>query len=49
MFHHTITLANGVTVPQLALGTWLIDNDKAAGAGLATTIGTIALFVVCLL
>ena len=32
MFHNTITLANGVTVPRLALGTWLIDNDKAAGA-----------------
>ena len=32
MFNNTITLANGVTVPQLALGTWLIDNDKAADA-----------------
>ena len=32
MFENTITLANGVTVPQLALGTWLIDNDKAADA-----------------
>ena len=32
MFENTITLANGVTVPQLALGTWLIDNNKAADA-----------------
>ena len=32
MFENTITLANGVNVPQLALGTWLIDNDKAADA-----------------
>ena len=32
MFNNTITLSNGVVVPQLALGTWLIDNDKAADA-----------------
>ncbi|MBR2593636.1 MAG: aldo/keto reductase [Firmicutes bacterium] len=32
MFNKTITLANGVVVPQLALGTWLIDNNKAAEA-----------------
>ena len=32
MFNTTITLSNGVVVPQLALGTWLIDNDKAADA-----------------
>ena len=32
MFSKTITLSNGVNVPQLALGTWLIDNDKAAEA-----------------
>jgi len=32
LFNHTITLSNGVVVPQLALGTWLIDNDKAADA-----------------
>ncbi|MBR0105275.1 MAG: aldo/keto reductase [Firmicutes bacterium] len=32
MFNKTITLANGVVVPQLALGTWLIDNSKAADA-----------------
>ena len=32
MFHQTKTLSNGVVVPQLALGTWLIDDDKAADA-----------------
>ena len=32
MFNEIMTLSNGVTVPQLALGTWLIDNDKAADA-----------------
>ena len=32
MFHETITLSNGVTVPQLALGTWLIDDGKVADA-----------------
>lgn len=32
MFNNTITLSNGVIVPQLALGTWLIDNYKAADA-----------------
>ena len=32
MFNKTITLSNGVVVPQLALGTWLIDDDKAAEA-----------------
>ncbi len=32
MINNTITLSNGVVVPQLALGTWLIDNDKAADA-----------------
>ncbi|SFB30955.1 Aldo/keto reductase [Acetitomaculum ruminis DSM 5522] len=32
MFNTTITLSNGVVVPQLALGTWLIDNDKVADA-----------------
>ena len=30
MYNNTITLANGVIVPQLALGTWFIDDDKAA-------------------
>lgn len=32
MYNETITLANGVVVPQLALGTWFIDDDKAAEA-----------------
>ena len=32
MFNETITLANGVIVPKLALGTWLIDDDKVAEA-----------------
>jgi len=32
MFHQTKTLSNGVVVPQLALGTWLIDDGKAADA-----------------
>ena len=32
MFNETVTLANGVIVPQLALGTWLIDDDKVAEA-----------------
>ena len=32
MFNEYITLPNGIKVPQLALGTWLIDDDKAADA-----------------
>ena len=32
MFNETVTLSNGVVVPQLALGTWLIDDDKVADA-----------------
>lgn len=32
MFNEIMTLSNGVTVPQLALGTWLIDDAKAADA-----------------
>ena len=28
MFDNTVTLSNGVVVPQLAPGTLLIDNDK---------------------
>ncbi|CCI85500.1 aldo keto reductase [Lactobacillus pasteurii DSM 23907 = CRBIP 24.76] len=32
MYDKTITLTNGVVVPQLALGTWLIDNDHVAKA-----------------
>ena len=32
MFNEYLTLPNGIKVPQLALGTWLIDDDKAADA-----------------
>ena len=32
MFNKSLTLSNGVRIPQLALGTWLIDDDKAAAA-----------------
>ena len=40
MYSKTITLANGAIVPQLALGTWFIDDDKAADAvKAAATIG----------
>ena len=28
MFDHSLTLANGVKIPQLALGTWLIDDSR---------------------
>lgn len=30
--NETYTLANGVKIPQLGLGTWLIENDTAADA-----------------
>lgn len=29
MYNKTVELSNGIKVPQLALGTWLIDDDKA--------------------
>ena len=32
MYQETITLNNGVIVPQLALGTWLIDDDEVGDA-----------------
>ena len=32
MFNKTIKLSNGVEVPQLALGTWLIDDEDVADA-----------------
>lgn len=32
MFQKTLTLNNGVEIPQLGLGTWLIDDDKTADA-----------------
>lgn len=32
MYNRMMTLSNGIEVPQLALGTWFIDDDKAAEA-----------------
>lgn len=32
MYNETITLSNGVVVPKLALGTWFIEDGKAADA-----------------
>ena len=32
MYNETVKLVNEVEVPRLALGTWLIDDDKAADA-----------------
>lgn len=32
MYNETVKLLNGVDIPVLALGTWLIDDDKAADA-----------------
>ena len=32
MYNETVKLVNGVEVPRLALGTWLLDDDKAADA-----------------
>lgn len=32
MFNSKLTLANGTEIPQLALGTWLIDDGDAAAA-----------------
>lgn len=32
MYDHTITLNNGVKIPQLGLGTWFIDDSKVADA-----------------
>ena len=32
MFDNSIVLNNGVKIPQLGLGTWFIDDDKAADA-----------------
>lgn len=30
MYNKNLTLNNGVKIPQLGLGTWFIDDDKAA-------------------
>ena len=32
MYHNSLTLSNGVKIPQLGLGTWFIDDDKVADA-----------------
>lgn len=32
MYHNNLTLPNGNRIPQLALGTWFIDDDKVADA-----------------
>lgn len=32
MFNNSMKLNNGVVIPQLALGTWLIDDDKVTDA-----------------
>ena len=32
MFNNTLTLSNGVMIPQLALGTWLIDDSEVSYA-----------------
>ncbi len=32
MFDKKLTLANGVEIPQLALGTWLIDDGDVSNA-----------------
>lgn len=32
MYNEKMTLSNGVVVPQLALGTWFIDDDKVSEA-----------------
>ena len=33
MFDNSIVLNNGVKIPQLGLGNWFIDDDKAADTG----------------
>ena len=30
MYNEYVTLSNGVKIPQLGLGTWLIDDDKCS-------------------
>ena len=38
MYHETITLSNGVIVPRLALGTWLIDDNSIAANAVKSAI-----------
>lgn len=35
ILNESYTLSNGIEIPKLGLGTWFIDDDKAAGAVLA--------------
>lgn len=37
MLQETFTLQNGIKIPKLGLGTWFIDDDKAADAVKAAT------------
>ena len=39
MTNETYTLANGLAIPKLGLGTWLIDDDKVADAVKAAVDG----------
>ena len=32
VLNETLTLSNGVKIPKLGLGTWFVDDDKAADA-----------------
>lgn len=32
IFEETYTLSNNIQIPKLGLGTWFIDDDKAAQA-----------------
>ena len=32
MYTNTLTLANGIKIPQLGLGTWFIDDSSVAEA-----------------
>lgn len=32
MFNKTFKLSNGVEIPKLGLGTWLLDDEQAAQA-----------------
>ena len=32
ILNETYTLANGIEIPKLGLGTWFIEDDKAADA-----------------
>lgn len=38
IFEESYTLHNGAAIPKLALGTWFIDDDKAAEAVQAAVI-----------